>query len=234
MRYESLYNVVGMKYFKGAATLFAVLCALISFICPTLKVKAEAFRYAYVDEGVIDAYFCTSKDLSSSVFAIPDTYCVEILKEDGDWYYCRYAKDEGAYVAVRGYCLKSKLKLIEEPLENEYLNLPIEVSFSADKASPSFPFEIKLMLPFYGKGKMNASDLVCVYYDGEFQYVSDDLPRYDKNPLPQPVISTDVTDGDKGNATLITAIVITAVAVVAVVVLYIASKRPKLPPKPKP
>jgi hypothetical protein len=227
-----MYNVVGMKYFKAACFALLLLTILsISALFPPAPVVADSFRYAYVDRGV-KAYFCEKKDENSSVFAIPETYCVEILSEEGDWYYCRYAKDEGAYSAIYGYCLKNKLTLTDEPLENEYLNLPIAVKFRAENESPYFPFEIELTLPFYGEGTLNAANMTCVYYNGRFRYVAEPVPDYVKNPLPQPTVSTGVTEpnGD-GTATIVTAVVITVVAVVAVAVLYFVGKRPKLPPK---
>ncbi|MDE7083180.1 MAG: hypothetical protein K2O89_05735 [Clostridia bacterium] len=219
-----------MKYLKVAlAVLTTLICVLSS---STVTAKADtAFRYAYVGEKV-EAYFYKDKDLQSALFAIPETYCVEILREDGDWYYCRYAKDEGAYVALRGYCLKSDLNPIEEPLENEYLNYPIAVDFYAKEGSAQIdPFKVTLTVAFYGNGTMNASGLSYVYYAGNFGYVANTVRDYPKNDIPQPTVSTDITERESVNATLITAIVITVIAVVAVVVLYFASKRPKLPPK---
>lgn len=225
-----------MKYVK-----FALCAALSILICLPFAVQRTAwgetsFRYAYAwdetEEGE-KAYLCEKKDISTAWFAIPETYCVEILGEEGEWYECRYAKNEGAYKALYGYCLKSNLIPIKEPLENEYLNYTFKVELRADLGgSPIKPLTVPLTVAFYGNGKMNASGLSYVYYDGNYGYVAGQITGYPRNDLPQPTLSTDVTQGGNPlNATLITAAVITVVAVIAVAVLYFAGKRPKLPPK---
>jgi len=218
-----------MKYLKVA--LVAALSILICSLSAPLPAKGEASRYAYAGIGK-EAYFCEGKDLATALFAIPETYCVEILKEDGEWYCCRYARDEGAYRALRGYCLKSDLTPVDEPLENEYLNYTLSVDFYAKKGSSQIePLKITLTVAFYGNGTMNASGLSYVGYDGKCGYVPDTVNDYPRNDIPQPTVSTEVTEPSPVNATLITAVVITVIAVVAVAVLYFAGKRPKLPPK---
>lgn len=226
------YNTVGMKYVR-----FWLIAALTILIClfslfPALPVFAEdtVLHYAYVKEGV-EAYLCAEKDLKTALFAIPETYCVELLQSDGEWYYCRYAKDEGEYREKRGYCLKKDLTPYSEPLENEYLNFTFTVKFSAEQGAAQIPpFEIELTAAFYGNCRIVASPLSYVYCNGAFGYVARTVTEYPRNELPQPVISDDVTE-PKSNATLIAAIVITVVAVIAVAALYFVGKRPKLPPK---
>lgn len=226
-----------MKYLK------VVLCAVLSIlIClpPAIRSTAKgetSFRYAYASDYADNSeevpYFCEEKNVDTAIFAIPKTYCVEILKEEGDWYECRYAKDEGAYSALRGYCLKANLTPVEEPFENEYLNYTFNVDFYAKQSNSQIdPFKVTLSVSFYGNGTMNASGMSYVYCEGKTGYVAGQITDYPKNDLPQPTLSTDVTQGGNSlNATLITAAVITAVAVIAVAVLYFAGKRPKLPPK---
>ncbi|MDE6667987.1 MAG: hypothetical protein K2K38_06570 [Clostridia bacterium] len=226
-----------MKYLKVA--LVAVLSTLIclSFSTPFYAKGETAFRYAYAgdyDENADNLpYFCEEKSLNSALFAIPKTYCVEILKEDGEWYYCRYAKDEGAYRALRGYCLKRTLTPVESPFENEYLNYTFPVEFYAPQTNTQIDqFKVTLTVSFYGNGTMNASGMSYAFYDGKFGYVAGRITDYPKNDLPQPTLSTDIKQPENSvNATLITAAVITVVAVIAVAVLYFAGKRPKLPPK---
>ena len=225
-----------MKYVK-----FALVVALSTLICLSFSVphfaKGEtAFRYAYAwdEEGKGEtAYFCEKKDPTTAWFAIPETYCVEILKDEGEWYHCRYAKDEGAYRALYGYCLKSTLVPVEEPLENEYLNHTFEVELRADLGgSPLKPLKTNVTVAFYGNGKLNAAGFSYVYYEGNYGYVAGQITDYPRNDRPQATVSTDIKQQENSvNVTLITAAVITAVAVIAVAVLYFAGKRPKLPPK---
>lgn len=221
-----------MKYLKVALT--AVLSTLIclSFAAPLTATGEASFRYAYAKERD-KVYFYEEMKTSSALFAIPETYCVEILKDEGEWCYCRYARDEGAYQALRGYCLKSELTFIEEPLENEYLNYTFDVEFRAEQGSSQIdPFKVTLTVAFYGNGTMNAAGMSYVQYGDKRGYVPDTVDNYPLNDVPQPTLSTGVTKPENSlNATLITAAVITVVAVIAVVVLYFAGKRPKLPPK---
>ena len=221
-----------MKYIK-----VALVCALSTLIClsfaPHLSARGEAyFRYAYAAERD-KVYFYEEKKTSSALFAIPETYCVEILKDEGDWCRCRYAKDEGAYKAQYGYCLKSELTFIEEPFENEYLNYTFKVNFCAEEGvSPIGPFKVELTVAFYGNGDVNGQGMAYVGYGDKYGFVPQTKNDYAINYIPEPTFSPDVTKPENSlNATFITAAVITAVAVIAVIVLYFAGKRPKLPPK---
>lgn len=221
-----------MKHLMVAliAALSILIC--LSFAAPLPARGEAAFRYAYAKERD-KVYFYGDKKASSALFAIPETYCVEILKDEGEWCYCRYAKDEGAYKAQFGYCLKSDLTFIEEPLENEYLNYTLEVEFCAEQGNSQIdPFKVRLTVAFYGNGTMNSAGMSCVGYGGGLGYVPDTVNDYPLNDVPQPTVSTDVTEPENSvNVTLIVAAVITVIAVVAVAVLYFAGKRPKLPPK---
>lgn len=229
------YNTFAMKYIRTALILaLTTLIALLSPLSLSLTARGDGesiLRYAYVKEGV-EAYLCAEKDIKSALFAIPETYCVELLHEDGEWYYCRYARDEGDYREKRGYCLKKDLTPIAEPLENEYLNYTFPVKFSAEQGSSQIPpFSIELTAAFYGNCRIIASPLSYVYCNGEFGYVAQTVTEYPRNEVPQPVISTDVEQEPSSNGALIAAVVITVVAVLAVAILYFLGKRPKLPPK---
>ena len=226
-----------MKYIKVALVVALSTLICLSFALPSTAKGETVFRYAYADDYDDNSseipYFCEKKNLDSAIFAIPKTYCVEILKDEGEWYYCRYARDEGSYKELRGYCLKAYLTPVEEPFENEYLNHTFNVDFYAQQSNSLIdPFKITLTVSFYGNGTLNASGMSYVYYEGKFGYVAGQITVYSKNDLPKPTVSTDVQQPENSlNTTLITAAVITVIAVVAVAVLYFAGKRPKLPPK---
>ncbi|MCI8735128.1 MAG: hypothetical protein HFE40_06200 [Clostridia bacterium] len=218
-----------MRLFKAA--LCAALTILIYIFPSAASASADSPRYAYVGEGVT-AYLCSEKNSKTALFAIPETYCVEILRDDGIWYFCRYAKDEGDYRSVTGYCAKKDLTTVYEPLENEYLNMTVTVKFYADQSSSQLPpMEIELSAAYYGKGSVNDAPLAYVYCQGKFGYVADSVFNdYPRNDIPQQTIAP-AEPGEGGNAALITAVVITAIAVCAVAALFFISKRPKLPPK---
>lgn len=212
----------------------AVVCLLIVFLPANIAVAdADAPRYAYVAEGV-KAYLCEKTDLTKALFAIPETYCVEILGEEGNWYHCRYAKDEGLYRAIEGYCKKSVLTPIDEPLECEYLNYTLPVTFCAKPGNAQFPkFELEIDSAYYGEGEVIGTPHSYVYCYGKFGYVTERVTSYPKNDIPQPTSAPAGEEPNSVNATLITAIVITVIAGVAIAVLYFMGKRPKIPPKPE-
>ena len=215
-----------MKVLK--AVLISVLTALV-FILSGSPVTAHAAtpRYAYADLGS-EVYFCTEKSAESAVFIIPQTYCVEILAEEGIWYYVKYAEDSGIYRAVYGYCLKTELVALNEPLENLYLNLPINVTFRTDEVNPILPpLQIIMTAAYYGEYMLGKTKLAYVFCNDKFGFVPQTVTDYPLNELPKPVSGGDITkptDGD--NSTLITVIVITVAAAAAIVVLYFSSKKP--------
>ena len=132
-----------------AAALFA---AAAIFCTPTCFAAAGATEYypsdgydeyedsdasegtLYARAGSREAYFCTSDDLSTSIFAVPYTYCVEVLSEEGEWYRAKYAEDYGIYRAVYGYVLKSDFELLTEAPQTVYLYESVTVTFSQPPA----------------------------------------------------------------------------------------------------
>lgn len=223
-----------MKVFKAALCL--ALTAFI-FLFPTLGfygagtlASAEAAeenhaRYAYVDMET-QAYFCTEKNGDSALFLIPQTYCVEILGEEGDWYKVTYAEDSGVYKALKGYCLKSDVVPCESPLENLYLNLTVKVVYRTDEVTSLLPGlgSIEFEAAFYGAyeiGKSNCSYVLC---NGYFGYIPRSIEDYPLNPLPSKPTLTPPQDGG-GKAVLIAAISVIAVAAAAILILYFTGKK---------
>lgn len=214
---------------KRIAALIALLLTISYAVCtaPPAAASAAAPRYAYAD---LDSkvYFCSEKSAQSALFIIPQTYCVEILSEEGDWYYAKYAEDNALYRAVYGYCLKSELKPINEPLENTYLNQTLKLIFSADTSAPQLPFpSTELDAAFYGEYELGKTTLSYVYCGGKFGYVTDRVDDYPLNDLPSQTDAPAAEEPPKTNAAAITAIIITVIAVAAVVVLYVSSRKPK-------
>ena len=220
-----------MKVLKSA--LIALLTTTILF-CSRVPVPANAATQRYAYAGLDDAvYFCTEKTDESALFIIPRTYCVEILRDDGDWYYARYAADDGIYRAVYGYCRKTGLTPINEPLENEYLNYPIKITLTASGVNSLLPpLQVELTAAFYGKCNIANTAPSYVYCGEKFGYISQTVEDYPLNELPEPVIGDDIKPADSGvNATLITVIVLTVIAAAAIIALYFSSNK-KRPPTP--
>lgn len=214
-----------MKVCKTALCLILTILIFIS-AAPKLKSYAESARYAYVNADST-VYLCSEKREDSALFAIPQTYCVEILNEDGDWFYAKYAEENELYRAVYGYCLKENMTKINEPLENLYLHTTLQVTYRTDQGSNLLPpLEIKLTAAYYGSYTLGNTSLSYVYCGEKFGYVSERVINYPLNELPQPVISEqDPTPSGEDNAMLICALVITFAAAAAIVVLYFSGRR---------
>ena len=187
--------------------------------------RAATARYARADSR--DVYFCDRKDLNYALFAIPYTYCVEILSTDGDWYYVKYAEDTALYKARRGYCLKENLTPVNEPPENIYLNMPVTVTFRTDMPAGSLPVldELNVTAAFYGTYYAGATAYSYVLYGDQFGYIYGANDDYPLNEIPEE--PKEPAGGSKGssNAKLITVFALVGVASLALVVLYFASRK---------
>ncbi|MDE6613611.1 MAG: hypothetical protein K2K28_03555, partial [Clostridia bacterium] len=156
---------------KAKIFLCCILTAIISSVSVPLTARAEAptapATVTYARADARDVYFCTKKDLNSALFAIPYTYCVQILSSDGDWYAVRYAEDAGIYRALVGYCLKSNLTPLETPPVNTYLNMPVTVTYKTEENTGSLPVlnELNVTAAFYGTYYSGASAYSYVMYD---------------------------------------------------------------------
>ncbi|MDE7440362.1 MAG: hypothetical protein K2N23_07645, partial [Clostridia bacterium] len=131
----------------------------------TTFAKGATTRYARADAK--DIYFCKSNDLSTALFTIPYTYCVEIISTEGEWYRVKYADDVSIYKALYGYCKSENLTPVDDPPENIYLNMPVTVTFRADAPEGSLPVlnELNVTAAFYGTYYSGATAYSYVLYD---------------------------------------------------------------------
>ena len=84
----------------------AALCALFSFavILLSLSRTAQAAGSAtYAMALTDDVYIYDEMERNTELFALPATYCVEILREYDDWYRVAYGEDDGFYEEIIGY-----------------------------------------------------------------------------------------------------------------------------------
>ena len=192
---------------------------------------APAKKYAYVDLGC-NAYLCGEPNESTALFLIPQTYCVEILGEQKEWYRVRYAEDNGIYRAVEGFCLKADLIECDSPLENLYLHMQIKVIYKTDQPNGLLPGlgEIELTAAYYGAYRIGKTDCSYVLCNDKFAYIPEAITDYPMNTLPERPTIAPVKKGGT-SAALIAAIVVTVAAAAAITVLYFTGKRP---PKPTP
>lgn len=187
---------------------------------------ADAERYAQAVNAA--AYFFSQKDLSSSLFAVPYTYCVKILRDDGQWYYVQYAEDEGIYRALYGYVLKSDFAVLDEPPAATYLFKSITITYTAgdDSSLPALG-EIEMEAAFYGTYYSGATAYSYVLCGDSFGYITGANDDYPLNPLPGDGGDDTPGSDDGGGGSIVTAVIIVALAAGAVVVLYLSSKKRK-------
>lgn len=197
-------------------------------------VYAATPTYARAD--VRNAYFFTEKSTSHALFAVPYTYCIEVISEDGDWYYARYAQDAGLYRAVYGYCRKQDFNIETEVPEVTYLYKTVTVNFSVKGGSSSLPVlnEIALEAAYYGTYDAGATVYSYVYCQGSFGYIEGANDDYELN-LPKEDVPTDGsgTSGDGKpeaptvNVGLIILCVVFAAAVIIILIIHFTTRRPK-------
>lgn len=212
---------------------FIIICIAACAVAPAyIPARAEAPLYARA--AVNNGYFFTQKDLSSSLFAVPYTYCVEIIRDDGDWYYAKYAEDSGVYRAMYGYVLKKDFTPLYEKPQVTYLFKTITVTYSADDSSSSLPVlnQINVEAAFYGTYYSGATAYSYVLCQGSFGYITGANDDYPLNVTEAPKPDEDEPPADGGvDAQIVTAVILIAVAAFAVVLLFLSTrKRGKINP----
>ncbi|MDE6868146.1 MAG: hypothetical protein K2J83_03265 [Clostridia bacterium] len=217
-----------MKTAKFAAfCLLAVICfAIASRPAAIVGTGESSARYVRADSRSV--YFCVDMDDDTALFAIPYTYCAELLATVGDWYYVKYAEDDGKYQALYGYCRKEGMTPVSEPPENVYLNMTVTVTFKQESINPSLPAlsELSVAVAFYGTYYSGASAYSYVLYDGNFGYVYGANDDYPLNEIPDE--KPPAEEPSKGaNIKLILIIVLIAAAVIALVILYFTGRTAK-------
>ncbi|MDE6074863.1 MAG: hypothetical protein K2G26_00325 [Clostridia bacterium] len=210
-------------------------------ICIMLAALAAAPQSVYAAEShyaraaTRTAYFFTERNTTSSIFAVPYTYCVEVIRDEGDWYYARYASDTGVYKALYGYCRKDDFTLESGTPDVTYLYKTVTVNYSANNNNSTLPVlsEIAVEAAYYGTYYSGATVYSYVYCQGSFGYIEGANDDYPLN-LPEEKPADDETnkggsDKNKGgfNVGAIVAIVILAVLVAVILIIYFATRKPR-------
>lgn len=174
------------------------------------------------------AYFFAEKDESTSLFAVPYTYCVRIVRDEGAWYYASYAEDEGIYRRLYGYVLKSDFEIVAAPPENVYLSKLINITYSADGADPSLPSlgEIEMEAAFYGTYYSGATAYSYVLCGDSFGYIAGANDDYALNELLKDGQDAPPAEENDGGA-VAAAVIIIALAGGALIVLFLSSRKRK-------
>ena len=231
-----------MKRFTVLLILIAVFTVALSapvrasavYAAPTYAAQTEYARASYARSQNKSAYFFTEKDSKTALFAVPYTYCVEVLRDDGDWYYVRYGADSGIYKALYGFCKKTDFKLEDTTPQVTFLYKTVTVKYSAENKVPSLPVlsEIALEAAYYGTYDAGATVYSYVYCQGSFGYIEGANDDY---PLNTP--DTDPSDDKKDDGggekkqglsfATIAFIVIAVLFAVVVLVIYFVTRKPK-------
>ena len=195
---------------------------------PAMTVSADSTAFARANSR--EAYFFLEKDLATSVFTVPYTYCVEILGDDGDWYYASYGSNTGIYKELKGYCRKKDFTPVDGRPDVTFLYKTITVTYKSGDSSSSLPVlnEINVEAAFYGNFYSGATAYSYVYAQGSFGYIkgaNDDYPLNLPEEEPPPETPTTQAPKQSVNFGLITALVICALAALALIMLYYTSRK---------
>lgn len=209
-----------------------MLCAPAAFPCAAQPVFAASPVYARAT--VRNAYFFTEKNTSTAIFAVPYTYCVEVLRDDGEWYYARYANDSGIYKALYGYCKKDEFSPESEVPQVTFLYKTVTVNYSVSGGNSSLPVlnEIAVEAAYYGTYYSGASAYSYVYCQGSFGYIEG---ANDDFPLNTPAEANGKDDGKGGGITenksglsfaAIAFIVIALLFATVILIIYFTTRKP--------
>ena len=193
-------------FFAAAISLLAAVCAAFCGVATTVYARADEVAdtaqtaAVYARANSRESYFCASADLSTGLFAVPYTYCVEILGETGEWYSVKYADDYGIYRAVYGYVLKSDFTVLEQTPEVVFLYKQVDVTFSQQSAGGSLPTidDITITAAFYGNYYSGAAGYSYVLCQNSFGYISGAIEDYTLIVTAEESDGEDQTEEDGG------------------------------------
>ncbi|MGN0807326.1 MAG: hypothetical protein ACI4MN_02635 [Candidatus Coproplasma sp.] len=212
--------------------IFIPLCLILLIILtPTQAAYAATGSYLARPVGR-ECYFFSDKDLSTALFAVPYTYCIQVIRDDGEWLYASYAVDEGDYKKIYGYCKSDEFEQVPSTPKSQYLNKTVVITYSAGENQGSFnpPADLQVEAAYYGGYRHGANFYSYVLCRGSFCYIEGDCGDYPLNEYEEQTSKPETEDGqrDTNGATttgLIIFIVILAVALVAVGGLAFTSKK---------
>ncbi|MDE6557998.1 MAG: hypothetical protein K2K39_02715 [Clostridia bacterium] len=208
---------------------------LLSAVC-AFPEAVYAAPETYARAAVRDAYFFTEKNTATSVFAVPYTYCVEVLRDDGEWLYVRYAADTGIYKALYGYCRKDDFTMESGTPSVTYLYKTVTLSYKVSGNGSSLPTlgEIAVEAAYYGTYYSGATVYSYVYCQGSFGYIEGANDDYALNVFEK----VPPTEGGKESGEnarkiawsvgAVAIIVIGAILITVVLILFFVSKKPRV------
>lgn len=202
--------------------LFSSAIILSASILPARAAEGVKYAMALTD----NVYFYDEMESNTELFALPCTYCVQIKWEYEEWYRVVYAKDDGLYDEIEGYCKKENLMVLREPPENSYLSYPVDVVLNSgeDKKLPGL--QLTVTAAFYGNFRRAGTPYICLRYNGEFGYIEGEINDYIRNDIPSaPTFSDGVSADTDAPSTFVPVLVIVALAAAAVIVLIVTGRK---------
>lgn len=211
--------------------LTVIVCCILLLI-PSALVKpvyAASTRYARANNE--EAYFY-NEDRTKSLFAVPCTYYIEILDEDGDWYHASYGEDAGVFRAVKGYCKKQDFTPEATEPSKKYLDKTVTVTYKTDKNDSLLPMldDITYSAAYYGYFRVGDEFYSYVCCQGSFGYIKGKNDDYEPNA---PAFAEKPNGGESAETSSfgfasIAFIVIASLAVVVVLIIYFTTKKPRI------
>lgn len=184
-----------------------------------MKLSAPTTEYdegqtVYARAANYEAYLCSEKNEESGLFAVPYTYCVQILASEGEWYRVQYAEDAGIYRAVYGYVRAEDFELLEEPPETAYLYMPVNVTYSQPPAGglPAID-DITVTAAFYGNFYSGGAGYSYVLYGDSFGYIGGSTENYPLLEIPHANIQEQPPASNTAVAIFVVLGVLAAVAI---------------------
>lgn len=215
----------------AAAILFAPFAARTTEYAAAQQGNAvqDVMNAAYARANSRTAYFCTDADLSTGIFAVPYTYCVEILGEEGEWYRVKYAEDYGIYRALYGYVQKNDFTVLEEAPSTVYLYKSVSVTFSQDAPAGSLPVidDITLTAAFYGSYYSGAAGYSYVLCDDSFGYIVGANEDYPLIETENDTVENEEPEPKASGGTVVAAVAIGALVLVAAALAAFSGKKTK-------
>ncbi len=200
----------------------ALLLALAAvWLIPFSPAAAEESSPLYARVTKAYTYLYEQPDADSGLFILPETYFVRVTGELTEYYAVEYLSGTANRTAVRGYCLRSDVELVDYVPETPFLVYDTTVTFRTSEGLPDeFFTEYEVTAAFYGTFSYGSSTCYYVELEGEFGYV----PASSCSPLSYPPNTEHMqeetpapTDDQKGtdssgllNVVLVCALVVTA------------------------
>lgn len=209
--------------------LIIFIVAVAAALLPVRTAYASDYTYLAKPTGR-ECYFFSDKDLSAALFAVPYSYCVRVIKSEGEWLYASYAEDEDGYKKLYGYCKSEEFERVTSLPKCEYLNKTVTVTYTASGGESSFkpPSDMQVEALYYGEYRHGANSYSYVLCRNAFCYVegaNDDYPLNEYEKQTEADGDESIAEEKTNTTGLIIFTVVLAVALVTVCGIAFGAKR---------